>query len=135
MVPGNYRSDIFSKTSVPRRCLELVKTALCLCDRAHLRTHSYTCDGTNTNWASLKTLGYLNAFDPENIQFELKYEYNNVEKTVCFTPDGCHAVKLARNALGKYLYLLLSFILSGVFIKFIHLRILLIYFYFSRGGY
>ena len=76
--------------------------ALCLCDRAHLRTHSYTCDGTNTNWATLKTFRFMNVFNPEDIQFELIRIYS-VQKTVCFTPaDACHAVKLARNALGNY---------------------------------
>lgn len=81
---------------------ELIKTALCLCDQAQLRVHSFTCDGTNTNWSSLKTFGFINDFNPEDIQFELKYESKDVTKTVYFTPDACHAVKLARNALGNY---------------------------------
>jgi len=87
---------------------ELIKTALQLCDKSSLRVRTFTCDGTSTNWSSLKTLGFLNDFDPENIQFELKYEYNGVEKTVYFTPDACHAAKLARNALGNYFLVIYS---------------------------
>lgn len=81
---------------------ELIRTALILSDEAKLRTRSFTCDGTSTNWSSLKTLGYRNTFNPDDIQFELKYTCNGVEKTVFFTPDACHAHKLARNALGNY---------------------------------
>lgn len=97
---------------------ELIKTALCLCNRAHLRVHSYTCDGTSTNWASLKSLGYNNKFNPQEIQFELKYNYKEVENILYFTPDAVHAAKLARNALGKHFT---TFLVVFQFIRFVFL--------------
>lgn len=83
---------------------ELTKTALQLCEKAGLRVRSFTCDGTSTNWSSLSALGFdmRSKFDANNIQFRLKYQYSGTEKVVYFTPDACHANKLARNALGNY---------------------------------
>lgn len=81
---------------------QLTKTAMQLCERAGLRVRSFTCDGTSTNWSSLEALSFSNKFDVKNIKFRLKYEYNGQERTVYFTPDACHASKLARNALGNY---------------------------------
>jgi hypothetical protein len=98
---------------------ELIQTALHLCDKSSLRVRTFTCDGTSTNWSSLRALGFLNNFDPENIQFELKYEYNGVEKTVYFTPDACHAAKLARNAIGNYFLVFYSTIFLTSFLLFL----------------
>ncbi len=83
---------------------ELIKTCMQLCDKTGLRIRSYTCDGSPSNWSSLKTLGFDTNFNPDNISHTLKYEYNGVEKVVYFTPDACHASKLARNALGNFFH-------------------------------
>lgn len=101
---------------------ELLKTALLFCHQANLRTRSVTCDGSNTNYASLKTLGFSNKFNPDSIECELKYKVDGVEKVVHFTPDACHAAKLARNALGKViliyvpLHLVTLFVLLNLFL-------------------
>ena len=63
-----------------------------------------TCDGTATNFKSMKLLGCKIG---ENLnEIDGTFTFPGYSYDIFFTPDACHMLKLARNALSDLKVLL-----------------------------
>ena len=76
---------------------ELIKTALQLTAAKSLKVCSITCDGCAANMSTLALLGCR--LDPEDCKPYFRHPF--LEQNVYATPDICHMIKLARNALAE----------------------------------
>ena len=74
----------------------LNRNALKLAFDHKLTVHTVTCDGTSTNLKSMRKLGCDIGPKMENLNGLFKFNDNQF----FFTPDACHMLKLARNALA-----------------------------------
>lgn len=77
---------------------QLISIALTECKKFGLLVMSITCDGAHVNSSTMQILGCdLNQkYDNINCSFKI----TPTGSTIHYTPDACHNVKLARNALG-----------------------------------
>ena len=80
---------------------QLVRTALTLASGAGVRVWSVTCDGTATNYETLRQLG-CDLFKSNYRDIKPFFKHPTEDCNVWFVPDACHNLKLARNALGTY---------------------------------
>ena len=78
--------------------VSLIKICLSLAADHGLRVWSVTCDGTYANVNTLKLLGCTFPDNFENMN--VKFKHPTRDYHVYGTLDGCHMLKLARNALG-----------------------------------
>ena len=78
----------------------LVKSALSLVADYGFRVWSLTCDGTATNFETLRLLGC--SFTPSYEKMIVSFKHPSRSYNVYGILDACHMVKLARNALGDY---------------------------------
>jgi len=72
----------------------LTRNALQLAFDHNLTVHTVTCDGTHANLECMRKFGCKIGDNLDNL--DGKFNFNG--HTVYFTPDGCHMLKLARNA-------------------------------------
>ena len=77
----------------------LVKQCLSMASDNSLSIRSVTCDGTNTNFKTLKLLGCVlgTVFDA----FVPTFKHPSRDYLVYGVPDACHMLKNARNCLGN----------------------------------
>ena len=78
----------------------LVKSALSLVADSGFRVWSLTCDGTATNFETLRLLGC--SFTPNYDKMVVSFKHPTRPYNVYSILDACHMVKLARNTLGDY---------------------------------
>ena len=78
----------------------LVKSALSLVADFGFRVWSLTCDGTATNFETLRLLGC--SFTPNYDKMVVSFKHPTRPYNVHSILDACHMVKLARNTLGNY---------------------------------
>lgn len=79
---------------------QLIKFALIECEKFNLKVLSATCDGAYVNTSTLNILGCDINQNYDSIKCSFKVVPTS--PTIYYTPDACHSVKLARNALGEY---------------------------------
>lgn len=77
---------------------QLIRIAITQCDKFGINVVTVTCDGAYANSSTFKTLGC----DLDQLFDFIKSDFSitSTKANVYFTPDACHNVKLARNALG-----------------------------------
>lgn len=77
---------------------QLIKLALLKCQEHNLNVISITCDGSHSNLSTFHLLG-CDLYQPYD---DIKCYFNDGQRIIYFTPDACHNIKLARNALGSF---------------------------------
>lgn len=78
---------------------ELIRTCLCMAADHGLRVWSVTFDGAPTNLRTLELLG-CNFSHTDFNKMKVSFKHPSRDYQVYATPDACHMLKLARNALG-----------------------------------
>jgi len=79
---------------------QLIKIAITECQKYKINVLSVTCYGAYVNSSTFNILGCKLSEEYSNIK-----PYFSIDQTkpdVYFTPDACHNIKLARNALGTF---------------------------------
>ena len=79
---------------------ELVRTTLCLAAYHGQRVWALTFDGAPTNLTTFELLG-CNFKHAEFSSMKVSFKHPSRDYQVYATPDACHMLKLARNALGE----------------------------------
>ncbi|KAF0758334.1 Uncharacterized protein FWK35_00012112 [Aphis craccivora] len=77
---------------------QLIRIAITQCDKFEINVVAVTCDGAYANSSTFKTLGC--DLDQPFDFIKSDFSITSTKANVYFTPDACHNVKLARNALG-----------------------------------
>lgn len=77
---------------------QLIRIAITQCDKFGINVVAVTCDGAYANSSTFKTLGC--DLDQPFDFIKSDFSITSTKANVYFTPDACHNVKLARNALG-----------------------------------
>jgi len=77
---------------------QLIRIAITQCDKFGINVVAVTCDGAYANSSTFKTLGC--DLDQPFDFIKSDFSITSTKANVYFTPDACHYVKLARNALG-----------------------------------
>ena len=86
------KTDAETQSSLVKQC---IKTA----SDNGLRIRSVTCDGTNTNFKTLKLLGCV--FGATYDSFVTTFKHPSRDYVLYGIPDACHMLKNARNCLGN----------------------------------
>jgi hypothetical protein len=79
----------------------LIETAIQLCHENTLKVWTLTCDGHATNYKAMKLFN-CDVFAGSIHLITNRFKVANVPGEIYFTPDACHSLKLARNALEEY---------------------------------
>ena len=107
------KTDAETQASLIRQCLSIAA------DNG-IKIWSVTCDGTNTNFKTLKNLECV--FGNSYEQFTVKFKHPTRDYFVYGTLDACHMLKNARNCLGdlKFLKNGTGEIINWDYIKYLH---------------
>ena len=95
----------------------LIAKALQLSSSHGLEVYSVTCDGTATNFDSMRSFGCEFGSKLSDIKGSFSSQFFN--HSVFFVPDACHMLKLARNALADVKVLVDD---NGKLIKWEHIK-------------
>lgn len=79
---------------------QLIKMAITECNDYGIKIINVTCDGAYANTSAFKILGC--DMDQSYDLIKSDFKINLFDPSIYFTPDACHNVKLARNALGTF---------------------------------
>lgn len=81
---------------------QLIRIAITQCDKFGINVVAVTCDGAYANSSTFKTLGC--DLDQPFDFIKSDFSITSTKANVYFTPDACHNVKLARNALETLVF-------------------------------
>lgn len=79
---------------------QLIKIAITECQKYKINVLSVTCDGAYSNNSTFKILGCK--LNEEFVNIKPNFSIDPTKPDLYFTPDACHNIKLARNALGTF---------------------------------
>jgi len=79
---------------------QLIKIAITECYKYKINVVSVTCDGAYANSSTFQILGCK--LNEEFSEIKPNFSVDPTKPDLYFTPDVCHNIKLARNALGTF---------------------------------